>query len=597
MALCVFSCVVFVMTISAVGAEVGEKVSADTNTTTCGSRIRREWRQLTLSERALVIKAVRLLKESDVPSTPGAPKGGYNKYPTIHGHVPNSMQAHGTAMFLPWHRAFIQKFEDDLRALGAEFACITIPYWDWSIEGDDGVLWDTALWNGDTDPESGEHVGFGSVYNGRGRGEACVDGDAHPDGCCVMDGPFRVGVWNHSTQETGVMDGWPDVPQDNACLFRFFGHDYPLRNASVQAQSYLTPQVIAAKLAEDHEDSLTYLLENGEHADVHANIGGYMKIDYSPEDPIFFLHHSNIDRLWAMWQVCHGFDNEASNVQYYADPGTDTGLHDEMRYHNLYDGASYPQPAQWSGLTPAKVWDLHHADLYAHSGPTGPKVQYEINDFNGGSAWAAHCPNVAATGQADWFVRRTTVAPPTQVPTQIPTQPPTQPPTQAPTQMPTQPPTHSPTSVPSPSPPLSTLAALQAIKATRCSSTVAADADLCAYLTSFAADEEMLADVVRGCAAPAAAWMVALCAAVLPTTASPTSPSPSTVATQAPNAAPSPSPSSTLLPTYATDDDNSTRAPVIIAVTVGVAVLLVALGIGVLLYIKCKAQPDANEPC
>src|SRR5205085_2080637 len=33
---------------------------------------------------------------------------------------------------------------------------------------------------------------------------------------------------------------------------------------------------------------------------------GTMMLPTSPNDPIFFLHHSNVDRLWAIWQKRHG---------------------------------------------------------------------------------------------------------------------------------------------------------------------------------------------------------------------------------------------------------------------------------------------------
>ncbi|MFK0733759.1 MAG: tyrosinase family protein [Gloeotrichia echinulata GP01] len=34
---------------------------------------------------------------------------------------------------------------------------------------------------------------------------------------------------------------------------------------------------------------------------VHVNVGGFMGNLLSPVDPIFFMHHSNIDRLWDVW--------------------------------------------------------------------------------------------------------------------------------------------------------------------------------------------------------------------------------------------------------------------------------------------------------
>ena len=40
------------------------------------------------------------------------------------------------------------------------------------------------------------------------------------------------------------------------------------------------------------------------HNGLHGWIGGHMNNPTaSPFDPIFYLHHCNIDRLWAMWQV------------------------------------------------------------------------------------------------------------------------------------------------------------------------------------------------------------------------------------------------------------------------------------------------------
>jgi tyrosinase len=52
------------------------------------------------------------------------------------------------------------------------------------------------------------------------------------------------------------------------------------------------------------------VLEGQPHNNVHncvggmslqKNNGGFMQANLSPVDPIFFLHHSNIDRLWDVW--------------------------------------------------------------------------------------------------------------------------------------------------------------------------------------------------------------------------------------------------------------------------------------------------------
>jgi tyrosinase len=43
------------------------------------------------------------------------------------------------------------------------------------------------------------------------------------------------------------------------------------------------------------------VLERLPHNQVHNLIGGKMASMQSPQDPIFWLHHSNIDRLWVAW--------------------------------------------------------------------------------------------------------------------------------------------------------------------------------------------------------------------------------------------------------------------------------------------------------
>lgn len=46
-------------------------------------------------------------------------------------------------------------------------------------------------------------------------------------------------------------------------------------------------------------------LESTVHNAVHRAVGGDMATAASPADPVFFLHHANVDRLWAAWQKAH----------------------------------------------------------------------------------------------------------------------------------------------------------------------------------------------------------------------------------------------------------------------------------------------------
>jgi hypothetical protein len=45
---------------------------------------------------------------------------------------------------------------------------------------------------------------------------------------------------------------------------------------------------------------------------------------YSPDDPLFYLHHTNVDRMWAIWQDYWGHtevdpydDQEFTTPEFY----------------------------------------------------------------------------------------------------------------------------------------------------------------------------------------------------------------------------------------------------------------------------------------
>ena len=53
--------------------------------------------------------------------------------------------------------------------------------------------------------------------------------------------------------------------------------------------------------------------EDGPHNRVHGWVGGTMNdIFVSPADPLFWLHHAEVDRIWHRWQQSH--------------PGVSTGI-------------------------------------------------------------------------------------------------------------------------------------------------------------------------------------------------------------------------------------------------------------------------------
>lgn len=88
------------------------------------------------------------------------------------------------------------------------------------------------------------------------------------------------------------------------------------RNPSINAGSAMNPSTVdaAAALAQLGFGSFSSSLEYTPHADVHMAVGGgavggggwMASFEMAAQDPIFWLHHANIDRLWGVWLASGG---------------------------------------------------------------------------------------------------------------------------------------------------------------------------------------------------------------------------------------------------------------------------------------------------
>ncbi|EGD74680.1 protease inhibitor [Salpingoeca rosetta] len=175
------------------------------------------------------------------------------------GAVP---QAHGNPAFWPWHREFLKQLELTLREVSGN-CNVTIPYWDWTI---DALSPETSpVWN---------------VVGGNGNG---VDQ-------CVTDGPFA--GFSPCIERNWAL-GWA-MPSFAEIAGILAGTDYSTVVAEIEAR----------------------------HGDVHVFVGGTMATYSSPYDPLFFLHHAFVDKLWYDWQVTLGNGNQypASMLHMTLDP-------------------------------------------------------------------------------------------------------------------------------------------------------------------------------------------------------------------------------------------------------------------------------------
>ncbi|KAJ3221078.1 hypothetical protein HK099_003795 [Clydaea vesicula] len=180
----------------------------------------------------------------------------------VNQHVQSWGFAHFNAHFLPYHRIFLKKFEEDLQSRGARY----LPYWDSSADSQD-------LLNS-------------QILTAEFFGKLASDGT-------IQDGPFSRG--NYSTP----VDGLPLTRgyKEGDTLYAF-----PLIQNAINNPSF-------SGMSED--------IEYGQHAVVHSIIGGAsgsMSVQTSPNDPLFFLHHCYVDYIFYKWQLQNpGSPFEADN--------------------------------------------------------------------------------------------------------------------------------------------------------------------------------------------------------------------------------------------------------------------------------------------
>lgn len=96
-------------------------------------------------------------------------------------------------------------------------------------------------------------------------------------------------------------------------------------------------------------------IEGGPHAAPHIWVGGNMgQISTSPDDPIFWLHHGNVDRIHALWQDYRGQD-ELLPRQLTSPPHFAGGLDDPMGFNGEGFQPYFQLPGENRYPTPREV--------------------------------------------------------------------------------------------------------------------------------------------------------------------------------------------------------------------------------------------------
>ncbi|KAK4218933.1 hypothetical protein QBC37DRAFT_304492 [Rhypophila decipiens] len=266
--------------------------------------VRKEWGDLSATDKKAYIAAMLCIMQKpsklDKTKFPGA-QSRYDDFVVV--HMNQTMSIHGTGSFLTWHRYYTWSFE---RVLKEECGYNgTQPYWDWS------------KWS--ADPEKSP-IFDGSDTSLSGNGEkinhkasAMTGAPAGNGGGCVKTGPFKDMVVRLGPVSPAVDPAPPRNPRTDGygsnprCLRRDISNYLSSR--------YLRTQDVLG-LIQNSRDLATFqnVMQGaggfggggmGVHSAGHFTIAGDPGGDFytSPNDPAFWTHHGEIDRVWTIWQL------------------------------------------------------------------------------------------------------------------------------------------------------------------------------------------------------------------------------------------------------------------------------------------------------
>lgn len=352
--------VVILSLVAAVAAVAATSTSGTAVANVPAPRVRKDVKDLTPQEKTDFVNAILKLKQTPSPYNPSL--SWYDQFVNWHNRsfACNIDAAHMWASFLPWHRELLLLFEDALRQVSGK--PITIPYWDF------------------TDPNSTAAV-FSPDFMG-GMGDPAK-------GYAVADGPFAKGKWR-----LNVVDPKSNDWYRKRYLVRRFGTKFaPTLPTSTQITKALSMQKYDVKpfdATADPKKSFRNYLEGWRgvnamkcehglmnpihgpnaphemHNRVHIWVGGVwgfglkhgphqgtMALNTSLNDPVFWLLHANIDRIWSQWEAMHNYSyfplkgqkrgqNLGDTMWPYNTVGDNVRIRDLLRIQNL--GYTYANP-------------------------------------------------------------------------------------------------------------------------------------------------------------------------------------------------------------------------------------------------------------
>ncbi|KAK1241362.1 hypothetical protein MKX08_001336 [Trichoderma sp. CBMAI-0020] len=231
----------------------------------------------------------------------GAPYIEYNKAGGRTGDGWLGYCPHGEDIFLTWHRPYVLLFEQALVSIAkkiangypaqyrakyqAAAASLRSPYWDWAADSTVPACTVPNTLNINVPSGSGiKTVAYTNPLRTYYFPHIAMSGSY---------GEFSGGGQDHTIRCPSPQENYPNTANANLRARPYKGWIYDVLTNSQNFADFASTSGPGINVEQIH---------NAIHWDGACG-NQFLAPDYSGFDPLFFMHHSNVDRMWAYWEA------------------------------------------------------------------------------------------------------------------------------------------------------------------------------------------------------------------------------------------------------------------------------------------------------